>query len=600
MEKCNYTTYKNSYGGEEMKKEFSMSNDKVMINFTAKYCNSFESILESDGFRRILEVYLRRAKKKNSTSYRYLNEELNTDSLIDIRRGLTVLIKYLTVMSLEEVVEINVLYSTLLKDRDKFIALIEDLYLFWRKLERYTIVHRYKVQEGLAAVSFTEANANFSTLILKLYRKIEKHVVGYQPKVYRQIPAGGNACIMIHEMEWVQPNGYEVLGEIPFVDHILLETPFITYPKKNTRDGMFTEVKDNPLKYAQINKEHWFCYPAKIGGLITFIYFHRDFMEHGISLCNLFEMARSEETRGRKPDIVYVFGAKDEDEELKTVFYDDVENDIMLGYVSHSEKIDYFGYIKKMTLTLYNLIMIKRGFLPIHGSMVNIILKSGNEANVVIMGDSGAGKSESLEAFRYLGEDYISDMTIIFDDMGTFKLEDGIINGYGTEIGAFVRLDDLDQGYAFKEMDRSIFMNPDKINARLVVPVASYKEISKGHPVDFFFYANNYEGVEDGKNYLNYFRTPEEAIKVFRAGARMAKGTTTEKGLVESFFANPFGPAQKQVETNKLIDKYFKTMFEKGQVKVGQIRTCLGVNGQEKDGPRNAAIELFNEIRKMK
>ena len=117
--------------------------------------------------------------------------------------------------------------------------------------------------------------------------------------------------------------------------------------------------------------------------------------------------------------------------------------------------------------------------------MVNIILKSGNEANVVIMGDSGAGKSESLEAFRSLSEDYISDMTIIFDDMGTFKLEDGVIKGYGTEIGAFVRLDDLDQGYAFKEMDRSIFMNPDKINARLVVPVASYKEISKGYQSRF-------------------------------------------------------------------------------------------------------------------
>ncbi|WP_459480525.1 phosphoenolpyruvate carboxykinase (ATP) [Clostridium saccharoperbutylacetonicum] len=583
-----------------MKKEFSMSNDKVMINFTAKYCNSFESILESDGFRRILEVYLRRTKKKNSLVYRYLNQTLETDSLIDIRRDLIMIIKYLTVMTVEEVVEISIAYYKLLEDRDKFIAFIEDLYLFWRRLERYTIVHRYKIQQGLAAVSFTEANAIFSNLILKLYRKIEMHVVGYQPKVYRQIPAGGNACIMIHEMEWVRPDGYEALEEIPFIDHILLETPFITYPKKNTRDGMFTEINYNPLKYAQINKEHWFCYPAKIGGLLTFIYFHRDFMEHGITLCNLFEMARSEETRGRKPDIIYVFGAKDDDDELKTVFFDDVQNDIMLGYVNHSEKIDYFGYIKKMTLTLYNLIMIKRGYLPIHGSMVNIVLKSGDEANVVIMGDSGAGKSESLEAFRGLSEDYISDMTIIFDDMGTFKLEGDVIVGYGTEIGAFVRLDDLDQGYAFKEMDRSIFMNPDKVNARLVVPVASYKDITKGHPVDFFFYANNYDEVTTGEKYLNYFTTPEEAIKVFKAGARMAKGTTTEKGLVESFFANPFGPAQKQAETNIIIEKYFNAMFEQDKVKVGQIKTCLGVKGQEKDGPRNAAIELFDEIRKMK
>ena len=583
-----------------MKKEFSMSNDKVMINFTVKYCNSFESILESNGFRRILEVYLRRSKKKNSLSYRYLNSSLDTDSLIDIRRDLIEAIRYLTVMTAEEVVKINDVYEKLLNDKDQFIEFVEDFYLFWRKLERYTIVHRYKIQEGLAAASFTEANANFSNLILSLYRKIEMHVVGYQPKVYRQIPAGGNACIMIHELEWARPEGYEALEDIPFIDHILLETPFITYPKRNTRDGMFTAIDYNPLKYADINKDHWFCYPAKIGGMIIFIYFHRDFMEHGITLCNLFEMARSEETRGRKPDMIFVFGAKDDGEELKTVFYEDNKNDIVLGYINHSEKIDYFGYMKKMTLTLYNLLMIKKGYLPIHGSMVNILLKSGDEANVVIMGDSGAGKSESLEAFRSLSEDYISDMTIIFDDMGTFKLEDGVIKGYGTEIGAFVRLDDLDQGYAFKEMDRSIFMNPDKVNARLVMPVASYKEITKGYPVDFFFYANNYEGVEEGGKYLSYFDKCEDAIKVFKDGARMAKGTTTEKGLVKSYFANPFGPAQKQKETDVLIDKYFNFMFESGKVKVGQIRTCLGVKGQEKNGPRSAAVELFNEIKKMK
>ena len=48
-----------------------------------------------------------------------------------------------------------------------------------------------------------------------------------------------------------------------------------------------------------------------------------------------------------------------------------------------------------MLLTLHNLIMIKRGYLPIHGAMVNIEMKNGKQANVVIMGDSGAGKSEA-------------------------------------------------------------------------------------------------------------------------------------------------------------------------------------------------------------
>ncbi|MGG7177078.1 phosphoenolpyruvate carboxykinase [Clostridium paraputrificum] len=582
-----------------MRKEFSMSNDKIIINFTAKYCKTFEALLESEGFRRIIDVYLKKAQKKNTLSFRLLEKSLETDDISILRKDLAKIFKYLTVMSAREIIESNPRYESILSDKDEFIALVEDLYLFWRRLERYTLIHSGTVEQGLAAMSFTEANAEFSKLVLKLYRKIEKNVMGVAPKVFRQIPAGGNSCIMINKLIWPIPKGYEILEDIPFIDSILLETPFITYPKRSTRDGIFSEVKENPLKFANINKDHWFCYPAKIGESLAYIYFHRDYMEHGITLCNLFEMARKEECRGRKPDIVYVFGATDEGEDLQTVFYDDEKNGIMLGYVNHSDKIDYFGYMKKMSLTLHNLITIKKGYLPIHGAMVNIVLKNGNTANVVIMGDSGAGKSESIEAFRSLSEDYISNMTILFDDMGTFKIVDGKIIGIGTEIGAFVRLDDLDQGYAFKEMDRSIFMNPDKTNARLVMPITPYKEVVKGYNVDLFLYANNYTKVEEGGCSLEYFNTPEEAIKVFRAGARMAKGTTTEKGLVESYFANPFGPAQKEAETDVLIEKYFDVMFNEAGVKVGQIKTCLGVSGQEKNGPRNAALELFDEIKKL-
>ena len=78
----------------------------------------------------------------------------------------------------------------------------------------------------------------------------------------------------------------------------------------------------------------------------------------------------------------------------------------------------------------------------------------------------------------------------------------------------------------------------------------------------------------------------------------MAKGTTTEEGLVESYFANPFGPSQKQEATDILIDRYFQTMFNTN-VKVGQIKTCLGVKGREQEGPRDAAIELFNIIKEL-
>lgn len=580
-----------------MRKEFSISNDKVLINFSAKFCNNYDTLLESDGFRKVLDVYLRKAEKRRTLSFRYLTIKLNTKDTIDIRNNITKLFKWLTIMPAEEIVEANFNYKELLSNKEEFIKVIEDIYLFWRRLEKYTIIHADKVRQGLAAMNFTEANSSFSKLILKLYRKIEENILGVSPQVFRQIPVGGNCSIMINKLLWPVPREYEALEDVNFINSILIEPPFIIYPKKNTRNGMFNEVYDNPLKYTHINKEHWFCFPAKVGELLAYIYFHRDFMSHGITLCNLFEMAKREECRGRKPDIVYVFGATD-DEKLKTVFYDDYENNIMVGYVNYSHEIDYFGYMKKMILTLHNLIMIKRGNLPIHGAMVNIEMKNGKHANVVIMGDSGAGKSESLEAFRALSEDHISNMTVIFDDMGTFKNIDGDIYGYGTEIGAFVRLDDLDQGYAFKEIDRSIFMNPDKINARLVMPVAPYNEIIKGHKVDLFLYANNYTEVKINGKSIEYFENINEALKVFKAGARMAKGTTTESGLVESYFANPFGPAQKQQQTDALIEEYFNAMYE-GNVKVGQIKTCLGVKGQEQQGPMSAALELFEIIKEL-
>lgn len=582
-----------------MKKEFSLSNDKVMINFTVKYCDTIEKLLDSEGFKRVITAYVNRIRSRKTNIYKFLEENMENIDKEIVSSEITKLFKLLTIATAEEVAKLDNKYEKLLSDKDKFIDFIEDIYGFWRKLERYTVVQSNKLNEGLETVSFIDANNNFAKLVLNLYRKIEVNVMGHRPTVYRQLPAGGNAGLIVNKNRWHIPVGYELLEGIPFISSIILDPPFISYPKKNTREGAFSEVLENPLTDCTINKDHYFCYPAKVGTLLAYIYFHRDFMAHGVTLCNLFEMAREEEYIGKKPDILYVFGARDENERIRTVFYDDKENNIMMGLVSYGDAIDYFGYMKKMTLTLHNLIMIKNGYLPIHGAMVNIVMKNGKSANVIIMGDSGAGKSESLEAFRGLSEDYISDMTIVFDDMGVVKLnKEGKALGYGTEIGAFVRLDDLDQGYAFKEIDRSIFMNPDKTNARLVMPVATYKEIIKGYPVDLFIYANNYEDVKEGMEEIEYFNNAEEAISVFKDGARMAKGTTSEKGLVKSYFANPFGPLQKQEDTNILIKKYFENFFSTG-VKVGQIRTCLGVEGKEKTGPKNAAIKLFDIIKSL-
>ena len=215
-----------------MKNEFSISNNKVLINFSTKFCNNFESLLESEGFRRVVDVYLKKSEKKRSLSYRYLVRTLNTEDKKEIRDTLTKVFKCLTIMGAKEVIELNPSYLELLGNKEEFINVVEDFYLFWRNLERYTIIQNDKVSQGLAAMNFTEANSSFSKLILKLYRKVEQNVLGRSPQVFRQITAGGNCSVMIGRLLWPVPNDYEILEYINFIDCILLEPPFITYPKK--------------------------------------------------------------------------------------------------------------------------------------------------------------------------------------------------------------------------------------------------------------------------------------------------------------------------------------------------------------------------------
>lgn len=169
--------------------------------------------------------------------------------------------------------------------------------------------------------------------------------------------------------------------------------------------------------------------------------------------------------------------------------------------------------------------------------------------------------------------------------------------GCGTEVGAFVRLDDLHPGYAYTEIDRSVFMNPHMGNARLVMPITEYRHVVAGYPVDLLLYANNYDNVDDEHPSLEVMNDVEQALEVFSNGARLAKGTTDEKGLVHTYFANPFGAPQKKKQHEALAEKYVNTLAKNGK-KIGQLRTRLGISGFETKGPEEAAQSLFQFITK--
>jgi energy-coupling factor transporter ATP-binding protein EcfA2 len=392
---------------------------------------------------------------------------------------------------------------------------------------------------------------------------------------------------------------YKKLNNIPVIRQMLIYPPLVIQQPMNKRTGQFRKIQKNPLNLFEFNTEEYLCYPARVGKLVILVFFHMNFFELGFSLCNLFEIASDKQLES-KPDAVLIYGVPgntlDGLSDYSTVFYEDKENEMLVGAIPDRDEFGYFGYLKKMILTLHNSIVMKSGNMPFHGAMVKILLQGNKKATVLMMGDTGAGKSETLEALRVLGEKYIRELTIIADDMGSIELDENWnAIGYGTEIGAFLRLDDLQPGYAYGHLDRSIIMNPSQVNARIVFPVTNFETIVKGHKIDYILYANNYEEIDSTHPVIERFGSAAEALNVFRAGTVMSKGTTTSSGIVNSYFANIFGPPEYQSVHEDIATRYFDAFF-KNNVFVGQMRTRLGIAGYETNGPKEAATELLRII----
>ncbi|MFZ5831509.1 MAG: phosphoenolpyruvate carboxykinase [Planctomycetota bacterium] len=571
--------------------------DQVVMHTSGIACNTAAEMVGSHAFARVVQGYVDSLRKGSSTLLDGMPLELADQEGVS---RLVRLFRALAEKPLDQVVSENPDFAPAGGCRVVLKRFVEGLYDFWREHDRFLVFHSQPGPNSYDPRPYRAFNSTVEQLthmVRGVYRDMCENITGDHPWVYRQVSAGCNVGMIATPRELNLPEPYSrVLREIPFIRQVWIDPPFIIDPPINKRTGSFQKVEKNPLAKLSLDASRFLCYPAQVGPLVIYIYFHQQFIGLGCALANLFELA-TEEQLARGPDAVYVYGAPSETMidfgGLPTVFYDDAENGILAAAVPLEDRFGYFGYIKKMCLTLHNIVMMKRGRMPYHGAMTRIVLKSGAAANLLMIGDTATGKSESLEAFRSLGEDQIRELTIIADDMGSLEIDaEGRVLGYGTEIGAFIRLDDLQQGYAFGQIDRAIIMSPQKINARVVLPVTSLAEVLRGYPVDFILYANNYEEVDDDHPIIEPFANAEQALKVFREGAAMSKGTTTSTGLTHSYFGNIFGAPQYKDLHEPLAQKTFEAAF-KADVFLGQMRTRLGINGYESRGPEEAARAMF-------
>jgi hypothetical protein len=585
-----------------VKRSFKEAN-QIIIHTDGDICSTQEEISRSSVFRGILKLYLAKLAERESP----LLEALGILDLSDAESE-SQLVEVLTSLSsspLEDVAVASALGRRLLEPRRRraLHEFVEGLYDFWRAFDRFMVLHSEPGASGFEEQPYRVFNGTIEALthtVRSLYRDVCENITGDHPRIYRQVAAGCDVGLIAVPKNCPLPETYaDLLSGVPFIRHVWIAPPMIIDPPMNVRTGRFQKVDHNPTLGLRLARQEWLCYPACVGPLLVNVYFHQSFIGLGCALANLFELA-SEEQIATPPDAVYLYGVPPESMwqfgELPTVFFDDEPNGLLVGAVPQEERFGYFGYLKKMILTLHNVVMMKRGLLPFHGAMVHVALKSGHSANVLIVGDTATGKSETLEAFRSLGSADIRELRIVADDMGSLAVtEEGRVVGYGTEIGAFIRLDDLQPGYAFDQVDRAIIMSPQKVNARVVLPVTTLEDVLQGYPVDYILYANNYEQVDEDHAAVERLEPLDRALSVFRDGAAMAKGTTTATGLGHAYFANVFGPAQYRSVHEPLAEATFRAAFLTG-VFVGQLRTRLGIAGYETAGPVEAARALLRLI----
>jgi energy-coupling factor transporter ATP-binding protein EcfA2 len=581
---------------------YQIYGDKLILRTRNRLCDTVDELITSGLFLDLLSKYVRYLFRQQSRLLRvFYNEEKVTAEELKTMQATLVLLSKLPANQVSKIVPES---KTFFEDLDLLSDFVEQFYNFWRRLQRLVVLD--SVDDRLDKRpyrSFTETVEKLMHVVRTAQRDILENISGSHPRVYRQVSAGAKIAAITLPYQIPFMCEYEdKLCDVLMTRQVLIYPPLIFNTPNNKRTGHFVRVDYNPIDHLELDPDEWLCYPAKVGELVVLVYFTVQWFELGFALSNLFELADDVDLK-KKPDAIFFFGipvAGEKNPEItETIFYEDTKNDILIATIPFRKEYAYFGYLKKMILTLHNVKMMKLGRMPFHGAMFHIVLRNAGTSNVLVIGDTGAGKSETLEALRNIIEDQVEDLVIIADDMGSIDiLPDGRILGFGTEIGAFVRLDDLQKDYAFGQIDRSIIMNPDKVNARVVIPVTKFKDIVEGYEVDFVLYANNYDTVDDDHPAIERIKSIDQAIDVFRSGAVMSKGTTSTTGLTHSYFANIFGPPAYRDLHDEIAKKFFQTFFDH-KVYVGELRTQLGVSGKEFSGPEESARALL-EILKQK
>ncbi len=421
------------------------------------------------------------------------------------------------------------------------------------------------------------------------------------------------------------PPSYSRLNEVPLTTHADMRTGVHYTTHANKRAFPFFALGHNPYKNETFKSHDYVAIPFEVGqwNIIAYIHKSRGCIELEPGLLNLFPFSKVRKLSGKKPDGIFIFGCPHSSMDDLGYHFDE-KNNLLVGLIPNLDDCKYFGYGKKPILTLHNVLCILNNHLPLHCGCTRYLVKFDDKTD----------------------EPYISDSFIKADDMGRASLFDDSDQGlsdfkknvpyfFGTETGAFACLDGFSEHTKMQMEGREIGYNKHAgTNARQIVPVTDYTEVSTGSELDILLYLNNYDLIDKGKSCMNVDMDVDEALEHFRKGARVAAGSTqTHRGKIEiSYWANPF-PLLKDENWEDLpehvelsekfmaIEKKFfniiKERVDSGKMKIGVAHSMLmagvyarntdeklnncGFNNRElveHEGPERAAKDMINLIKK--
>ena len=266
--------------------EYVIGKRQVVLNFSENFCKTESEVLNSNCFKDVWDKFVAhmiKTERQDMIKVFNLVPNPNEDYIT--------LFKLLLSFSVEEIKTLNKKFEKAFEKYYLVYNLVENFYDYWRKLERYAVIFTRATIDGIESTSFTAAQSQFNNVVLSTYRTISEKLFGSKFPIYRQLPAGVNAALLISKHKWMSNYSiYSSLKDSEAIEQILIRPPFISYSDKNKRTGTYPEVFENPINEFKDNfkASEYYCYSAKVGSSLAYIYFYRDYLGHGITLCTLY------------------------------------------------------------------------------------------------------------------------------------------------------------------------------------------------------------------------------------------------------------------------------------------------------------------------